>query len=64
MAVKWTTVLIGALDGKSNGAVTWKTHERTPQICFRLVKRKSRLKPAKFFFAHRVCWLLRFEKLS
>ena len=49
MAVKWTTILIGALDRKSNVAVTQKTHERTPQICFRPVKRKSRLKPAKFF---------------
>jgi len=55
---------LGALDRKGNVAVTLKTHERTPQICFRMVKRKSRLKPAKFFFAHCVCWLLRFEKLS
>jgi hypothetical protein len=49
MAVKWTTVLIGALRRKSNVAVTQKTHERTPQICFRPLKRKSRFKPAKFF---------------
>jgi hypothetical protein len=49
MAVKWTTILIGALDPKSNVAVTRKMHERTPQICFRPLKRKSRLKPAKFF---------------
>src|SRR5262249_26678279 len=63
MAVKWTTVLFGPLDCKSNAAVTRKPHERTPQISFRPVKRKPRLKPAKFFYAHRVCWLLRFEKL-
>ena len=46
MAVKWTTILIGALDRKSNIAVT---RTSTPQICFRRLKRKSRLKPAKFF---------------
>jgi len=49
MAVKWTTVLFGPLDRKSNAAVTRKTHERTPQNCFRPIKRKSRSKPAKFF---------------
>jgi hypothetical protein len=50
MAVKWTTVLLSALDRKSNAAVTRKTHERTPQNCFHPVKRKSRLKPARFLF--------------
>jgi len=49
MAVKWTTVLIGALDGKSNGAVTWKTHERIPANLFASGKAEIAVKTRQVF---------------
>jgi hypothetical protein len=49
MAVKWTTVLIGALDGKSNGAVTWKTHERIPANLFPSGKAEIAVKTRQVF---------------
>jgi len=49
MAVKWTTVLFGPLDCKSNAAVTRKTHERTPQNLFPSDKAEIAIKTRQVF---------------
>ena len=52
MAVKWTTILIGALDRKSNVAVTRTT---APPNLFPSVKAEIAVKTRQVFSSHTAC---------
>ena len=54
MAVKWTTILIGALDRKSNVAVT-RDARAHPANLFPSVKAEIAVKTRQVFSSHTAC---------